>query len=68
MTDAGSKPKRIRPIILRIPAEKFDALLIAGAKLSNICFNLSQRAAIPETDRKVMKESQVEWDTAKSKL
>jgi hypothetical protein len=57
-----------KPIVLRIAAEDFDELFIAGEKMSNICFNLSQRESIPDNERASMKETQVEWDQAKSKV
>lgn len=47
---------------IRINNKQLNAILLAGQKMSNICYNLAQREAIPAKDRQSMKECQEEWD------
>jgi hypothetical protein len=50
---------------IRISNKQLNAILLAGAKMSNICFKLSQRtSALTVRDRICMQECQEEWDSA----
>lgn len=43
---------------------KYEKIRLAGQRMSNLCFNLSQNEAIPADYRKTMKECYLEWDDA----
>lgn len=47
---------------------KLDPLLLAGERMSNMCFNLSQRDNIEAPTRQLMRELCSEWDYARRKL
>lgn len=48
--------------------EAADKVILAGMKMSNICFNSAQLDGLPERLTRAMKEGQREWDLALPKL
>lgn len=51
-----------------ITKDRLATLLMAGTRMSNICFNLSQDKSIPYQHRGSMKDSQTEWEHARHDL
>lgn len=49
-------------MLMRINNKQLNLILLAGQKMSNLCYNLAQRETIPAHDRQTMKECQEEWD------
>jgi hypothetical protein len=52
---------------MRLNKKQIEAILLAGQRMSNICFNLSQRDGtrlLTPEERRSMKECQQEWDAA----
>ncbi len=47
---------------------KLDPLLLAGERMSNMCFNLSQRDNLDQSTRQMMRELVTEWDFARRSL
>lgn len=66
------KPETIQLFVDRMTAAKVarivEPLLIAGAKMSNWCFNVSQHPGrvLTDSDCQSLKAMQVEWDAALS--
>lgn len=48
----------------RLRILKLERKLLWGQMMSNICFNLKQRAALDEAVRKNMEDCQKGWDAA----
>lgn len=48
--------------------DKLEKLLVAGQRMSNICYNLSQSSGLLEQHRTSMKDSQIDWDSISSGL
>lgn len=51
-----------------VSSKRLEALLLAGTRMSNICYNLAQHSDIESQHRSSMKESQTEWDSARREL
>lgn len=49
-----------------IPREIFNRLVLAGAQMSNLCYNLRQDARIANRDREFLGQCQRVWDSAVS--
>lgn len=46
----------------------FDALVVPGNALANICFNKSQDVMLSESTRQTMRESYQAWDKVKADI
>lgn len=44
--------------------KELGMMIVYGAQMSNVCYNLSQMEYIPEHHRKIMKELCTNWDKA----